>query len=270
MGRLMFTNIAVAHVALWHVFVVCAVMSRSAWALSVSSSLCDTLVAVPVANGAPDHDEISPLAAVVAKRRHDSVMAGQNFTLCLAAGVHRLAAPLLLDARDSGLHIIGIGPASISGGVILPTSSPCSDNPAASCVDVSFLGDRVQARHLFVDGQRVSRTRASSAVVVLFGVSALVDDGGYTISAPPPSVLAWANLSAWDQSAIELVFANSRPAPWSESRCTVASVELVQPGDHTHLRVNMKNPCFTILRCVSRVCGDVCLFVCLFVCACIC
>ena len=51
-------------------------------------------------------------------------------TLCLSAGVHRLAAPIRLGAQHAGMTLRGpdgdsSDPAAISGGVALPSWSPC-------------------------------------------------------------------------------------------------------------------------------------------------
>lgn len=156
----------------------------------------------------------------------------------------------LLDARDSGLHLRSLSPGdpgSISGGVPLTGFRTVGASVWAS--DASFLDNRVQPRHLFMGGERLTRTRAGADVVEALG-AANADDDGYTISGAPEKLLEWSNASPEDAGAIEFVFANSNPAQWSESRCTVQNVSVLG----STLRVNMKNPCFTILR--HKPCGQ--------------
>ena len=119
------------------------------------------------------------------------------------------------------------------------------------CADAAFLGDQVQPRHLFANGVRLRRTTAPLSVVEFFGAGAVIDDLGYTVENAPPALMAWAAASAADVGVIEFVFGKAKVSAWSESRCAVLNVIALSP---TVLRVNMRQPCFPILR--YRPCGQ--------------
>ena len=162
----------------------------------------------------------------------------------LTPGTHRLNATLTFGPEDDGTTWRGAEGASISGGVELGAWRSCEEPKAhLLCAPVDFPG--AQSRHLFVNGRRAARGRASSDVVAAFADPVAVDDDKYTVTNR-------SGAATWeDPSSVELVF-TGLGSPWTESRCTLLNVSAAPAGGDLEVRV--KQPCFRIVQ--HKPCGQ--------------
>ena len=174
-----------------------------------------------------------------------SISDGAETIINLLPGTHIIDEPLPLV---SGLTLTGSTATSsssvISGGEsVTLTKCPGSDFPNLYCSKISNLA--ANPRHLYVNGRRAGRGWIEDATPFSSPVS--VDNEKYVVEA--------AAIESWDLdnvNNIEFVYTR-QGSPWTESRCTVASVNLNGGGDG-NVEVIMANPCFTVLQ--RKPCGQ--------------
>lgn len=168
-------------------------------------------------------------------RTMDSYMSA-DITVALMSGTYRLAAPLELDARDSGTNghdvIWTAAPGArpvLSGGEQISGWRP-SDVSKGIWSAPAPAG--LQTRQLYVDGVRAQR--ASGPVPT----SLTANDTGYTTTADP--MATWRN-----PGDIEMVYTGGDgywslhtggQGAWTEPRCPVASI--------TDTAITMAQPCW--------------------------
>jgi len=158
-------------------------------------------------------------------------------TIKLMPGVHRLTQPLRLDASDSGTLWTAADADQkprFSGGAVLQGFGPCDlpsgDLPGLWCAPAPA---EAQQRHLYLDGERLRRPRASAALVGKFAAS-VGDALSYTVAD---------DLAGWGPG-VEFVY-TAQGSAWTESRCCVDRIDRFSDGTS---RVVMKQPCFQILQ----------------------
>eukprot|EP00940_MAST-03C_sp_MAST-3C-sp2_P000564 g564.t1 len=155
-----------------------------------------------------------------------------------------------MDERDSGITWKSVDfSASISGGVVVPgpweTCDNGTNNPRAYCASVS-PAIAIQNRHLYVNGRRAPRSKAPDAVVQAFANPISVDLEKYVVNADS-GVASWSDANV---RGVELVY-TANGSPWTESRCTVDSVNRTYEGN---FNVFMKQPCFATVQ--QKPCGQ--------------
>jgi hypothetical protein len=190
--------------------------------------LTGTAVAV-AATGAtidvsPSGDDTAPGTATqpvrsLARARDLARAAGGSATVRLANGVFRLPAPLVLDARDSGVtwtaapgaHPVLSGGIRVTGWSVLDSTRGLWSAPVPSGL--------TDTRQLYVDGVRAQRARGRVPVALKASTT------GYTAATPV--------LSSWrNPSRIEFVYTGGDGlwstwygmGPWTEARCPVGSI----------------------------------------------
>ena len=159
----------------------------------------------------------------------------------------QLTEALNLD-NLSNVDFVGTqdAPVVISGGVRIPLS-PCSNFQDLLCGDLSSI--KGLARHLYFDGVRHSRPKASANIVALFTAeSTTVSTSSYTIDTKELDSRLVKTVALWSEN-VEMVY-TGQGSPWSESRCAVSSVDATE----STLTVNMKTPCFDTLQ--NKPCGQ--------------
>ena len=97
------------------------------------------------------------VAAAVAAAR------GGARAVLLGAGTHRLSAPLVLTAADSGLALRGEPGAVLDGGVPLPPFAPRGDGVWACALPPALAASAAGLSTLYVNGERRLRARAPNA-----------------------------------------------------------------------------------------------------------
>jgi hypothetical protein len=152
-------------------------------------------------------------------------------TIHLAAGHHRLGAPLRLDRRHSGTRFVGHGEVVVSGGVTIPVGprhdggqnvsswSIAGDAKCRGCgphIWKAAIPAGADSRQFYVNGVRANRTW------VALPPGSFKAPTASAVSVPGAAMLGWKH----NQSAIELVYRGgvSAGSQWQESRCPVASI----------------------------------------------
>src|SRR6266508_2236872 len=156
---------------------------------------------------------------------------GATVTVQLADGVYRLPAPLVLDARDSGVtwtSAAGAHPV-VSGGV--PVIGWSVADPARGLWSAPVPAGLTNTRQLYVNGVRAQRARGRAPVALRATAT------GYTASA--------ATMAGWrNPSNVEFVYTGGDGlwstwyglGPWTEARCPVGSM--------TGTAITMAQPCW--------------------------
>ena len=140
-----------------------------------------------------------------------------------------LTATTYVDSLDNNLTIKG---GTISGGIPLGAWAPCS---LASNLLCTAALPSMSSRGLVVNGERAVRGVGSDSMTAFFKDPVAVDLDKYVINSTTTGLTASA----------ELVY-TANGSPWTESRCGVKSVAVLDDVGHTE--VYMQNPCFTALQ----------------------
>eukprot|EP00930_Biecheleria_cincta_P031427 TRINITY_DN21813_c0_g1_i1.p1 TRINITY_DN21813_c0_g1~~TRINITY_DN21813_c0_g1_i1.p1 ORF type:complete len:645 (-),score=70.77 TRINITY_DN21813_c0_g1_i1:55-1989(-) len=170
----------------------------------------------------------------------------------LFPGVHELQAPVHFSAADSNVewraHMQDT-PTVISGGQRVAGWKRCTKHPHLQCADVSSIAAQLlQPRHLYVNGRRATRCRASATVVGAFAKPISVDTHKYVVSGTS-GASEWGGGSVANIAAVEFVY-TAQGSPWTESRCTAENISAVDGLLHVY----MKQPCFAIVQ--QKACGQ--------------
>ncbi len=196
----------------------------------------------PDGNDANPGTQASPVATLAHARdlvrKLNTNMTG-DITVFLTGGVHRLTAPLVLDASDSGTNghdviyqaVQGQSPV-VSGGVRITgwKQIDAKKNLWSAPAPASISNKR----QLYVDGVRAHRTHARPPV------SLSITDTGFTASAS--TLAGWRN-----PTDIEMVWTGgdtlwsekntANPGAWTEPRCPIASIQ--------GTAITMAEPCWS-------------------------
>jgi len=194
----------------------------------------------PTGNDAHPGTQAQPVRTLQHARdlvRNRNRQMSADLTLYLEPGIYRLSQPLILDARDSGSNGHSVIYAGASGG--FPVIS------GGVAISGWKLVDRARnlwtapapealknARQLYIDGVRATRTRGRLPVAVT------PSDAGYTASS--------ALMAAWRNPAdLELVYTGGNSiwserevglGGWTEPRCPVAAI--------SGTSITMAQPCW--------------------------
>ena len=180
-------------------------------------------------------------------------------TVFLSPGVHRLRQPLKLSKANSGVRVVGLGDAVVSGGVaVVGWHADVPFHPHLLSADISkeTAGLETWPRNLWVGGRRAERSPLSHDLWTPWAqaqYSATAD--GYIVQSLSP--LLWRN-----PETVEMVY-TAQGSQWSESRCGVAGVDALSGlgvtlngsrASNSSVLVRMKQPCWFNL--VHKPCGQ--------------
>lgn len=219
---------------------------------SCSSVLGASVSQAPRSSGYPSSRDLIASPSVPLQIVLDDISSSARnvSTLFLAPGTHSIRQPLQITRAHSGLHVIGLPNSKISGGVIVSGWRRATFHPNLLQADVGSIlkGVKSWPRNLWVGGRRAERAALTGDLWKPWTTSAYqATADGYLVHSLTP--LLWRH-----PSSVEMLY-TAQGSPWTESRCTVASVEPLQSRwNQTSVLVRMKQPCWFNL--VHKPCGQ--------------